>query len=90
MNPEPPHPAALERSLSRAVATAELDTDPARHLLAAFLVGYEGHTRTAYARDLTDWLAFCNGRGINYIFVDTSVPVEEFVLSTLRKRRVLR
>jgi uncharacterized protein (DUF58 family) len=47
-----------------------------------------------YDENLSAWReeieSFCNGRGINYIFVDTSVPVEEFVLSTLRKRRVLR
>jgi integrase/recombinase XerD len=35
-----------------------------RRLLAAFLVGYEGHTRTAYARNLADWLAFCSEHGI--------------------------
>src|SRR5262245_29531843 len=34
--------------------------------------------------------SFCNGRGMNYIFVDTSIPVEEFVLSNLRRRGVLR
>lgn len=34
--------------------------------------------------------AFCNGRGITYLFVDTSVPVEEFVLSQMRRRGVLR
>ena len=28
--------------------------DPVRRLLAAFLVGYEGHTRAAYARDLAE------------------------------------
>ena len=33
---------------------------------------------------------FCNGRGINYIFVNTAVPIEEFVLSNLRKRGVLK
>lgn len=38
--------------------------DQVRVLLAAFLVGYEGHTRTAYARDLSDWLAFCARNGI--------------------------
>jgi integrase/recombinase XerD len=35
-----------------------------RRLLAAFLLGYEGHTRTAYARDLSDWLAFCSRHDI--------------------------
>jgi integrase/recombinase XerD len=38
--------------------------DPVRRLLAAFLVGYEGHTRIAYARDLADWLTFCDRHGI--------------------------
>ena len=47
-----------------------------------------------YDENLRTWRdeieSFCNGRGINYIFVDTSIPVEEFVLSNLRKRGVLR
>jgi uncharacterized protein (DUF58 family) len=47
-----------------------------------------------YDENLRAWRdeieSFCNGRGIIYIFVDTSVPVEEFVLSTLRQRSVLR
>jgi uncharacterized protein (DUF58 family) len=47
-----------------------------------------------YDENLRAWRAeiesFCNGRGITYLFVDTSVPVEEFVLSTLRRRGVLR
>jgi len=47
-----------------------------------------------YDDNLQSWRAeiesFCSGRGINYIFVDTSVPVEEFVLSNLRRRGVLR
>jgi site-specific recombinase XerD len=38
--------------------------DPVRRLVAAFLLGYEGHTRTAYARDLADWLAFCARHGV--------------------------
>ncbi|MGZ6838793.1 MAG: site-specific integrase [Blastococcus sp.] len=33
-------------------------------MLAAFLVGYEGHTRLAYARDLSDWLAFCDRHNV--------------------------
>ena len=47
-----------------------------------------------YDENLRAWRAeiesFCTGRGINYLFVDTSVPVEEFVLSNLRRRGVLR
>jgi integrase/recombinase XerD len=38
--------------------------DAVRRLVAAFLLGYEGHTRAAYARDLTDWLAFCARHGV--------------------------
>jgi len=34
--------------------------------------------------------SFCNGRSINYLFVDTSIPVEDFVLAQMRKRGVLR
>jgi uncharacterized protein (DUF58 family) len=34
--------------------------------------------------------AFCNGRGIIYQFADTSVPVEEFILSQMRRRGVMR
>lgn len=47
-----------------------------------------------YRQNLDNWRgeveSFCNGRGINYLFADTSVPVEDFVLSQMRKRGVLR
>ncbi|HNP73058.1 MAG TPA: DUF58 domain-containing protein [Kouleothrix sp.] len=47
-----------------------------------------------YDDHLRAWRAevesFCSGRGINYIFADTSVPAEEFVLSNLRRRGVVR
>lgn len=33
---------------------------------------------------------FCNGRGITYLFADSSVPIEEFVLTNMRRRGVLR
>ncbi len=33
--------------------------------------------------------SFCAGRGITYLFVDTSIPVEEFVLSHMRQRGVV-
>jgi integrase/recombinase XerD len=45
-------------------AVEAVTADPVRRLLAALLVGYEGHTRAAYARDLADWLAFCARHGI--------------------------
>ncbi len=47
-----------------------------------------------YRENLTSWQAeiesFCSGRGINYFFVDTAISVEDFVLSRMRQRGVLR
>ncbi|MBK9710786.1 MAG: DUF58 domain-containing protein [Kouleothrix sp.] len=47
-----------------------------------------------YDENLRAWRAeiesFCTGRAINYLFADTSVPIEEFVLSHLRRRGALR
>jgi hypothetical protein len=47
-----------------------------------------------YEENLRAWQAeiesFCNGRGMIYLPVDTSVPVEEFILGRLRRRGVLR
>jgi uncharacterized protein (DUF58 family) len=47
-----------------------------------------------YRENLAGWQAeiesFCNGRGLSYLAVDTSVPVEEFVLGRMRRRGVLR
>jgi uncharacterized protein (DUF58 family) len=52
------------------------------------------NTLQRYEESFSSWRAeiesFCSGRGINYIFVNTSVPVEEFVLSNLRRSGVLR
>jgi uncharacterized protein (DUF58 family) len=51
-------------------------------------------TLRRYEEHLRAWQAeiesFCNGRGIAYIPADTTVPVEEFVLSHLRRRGALR
>jgi uncharacterized protein (DUF58 family) len=47
-----------------------------------------------YDENLRAWReeieTFCHGRGIAYIFVDTAIPVEELVLSSLRRGGVLR
>jgi uncharacterized protein (DUF58 family) len=47
-----------------------------------------------YREHLAGWRAeiesFCAGRGITYLPVDTSIPVEEFVLGRMRRRGVLR
>jgi integrase/recombinase XerD len=34
-------------------------------LAAAFLLAYQGHTRTAYARDLRDWFGWCAMQGLD-------------------------
>lgn len=51
-------------------------------------------TLQRYRQSLEAWRSeielFCNGRGINYMFVNTAQPIEEFVLSNLRRRGVLR
>lgn len=47
-----------------------------------------------YRANLEHWRgeieSFCNGRGMNYVFADTSVPIEEFVLKQMRRRGVMR
>jgi uncharacterized protein (DUF58 family) len=47
-----------------------------------------------YNESLRSWQEeieqFCSGRGMAYIPVDTSIPIKEFVLSTLRQRGILR
>lgn len=48
---------------------------------------------TRYHQHFDEWRAeiesFCNGRSINYLFADTSVPIEEFILTQLRQRGIL-
>lgn len=47
-----------------------------------------------YRDNLREWQAeiesFCNGRGIAYLIADTAMPTEEFFLSQLRRRGVLK
>jgi len=47
-----------------------------------------------YKEQLTAWQAeiesYCSARGMNYLPVDTSTPVEEFVISRMRSRGILR
>jgi integrase/recombinase XerD len=47
-----------------ASALAAGTSDEFRRLLAVFLLGYEGNTRTAYARDLADWLEWLHRHGV--------------------------
>ncbi len=42
-------------------------SDEFRGLLAAFLLGYQGNTRTAYARDLADWLEWLHRHGVEVL-----------------------
>lgn len=47
-----------------------------------------------YDASLRSWQSeiesFCSGRGMNYLSVDTSVPIEEFMLSAIRRRGLVR
>lgn len=47
-----------------------------------------------YKEQLAAWQAeiesYCSARGMNYLAVDTAVPVDEFVISRMRKRGILR
>ena len=55
---------AMRSSLAEPKRSTSPPGAEVRRLLAAFLVGYEGHTRLAYARDLSDWLAFCDRHNV--------------------------
>ncbi len=50
-------------------------------------------TLRQYREHLVSWRAeveaFCSGRGIGYLFADTGVPVETFLLDHLRRRSVV-
>ena len=50
-------------------------------------------TLSRYRDNLTAWQnnlrQFCQRSGFNYVFIDTSLSLENFVISMLRKRRVL-
>jgi site-specific recombinase XerD len=46
----------------------------------AFLIGYEGHTRSAYAGDLADWGRFCGQVGVDPLEA-TRVHVDAFARS---------
>jgi uncharacterized protein (DUF58 family) len=50
-------------------------------------------TLRRYETNLRAWQSeiesFCNGRGITYIPADTAIPVEDFILSQMRKRGVV-
>ncbi|NJP06664.1 MAG: DUF58 domain-containing protein [Chloroflexaceae bacterium] len=47
-----------------------------------------------YRQNLANWRSeieqFCHRRGIRYLFVDTTIPVEELILSRMRQRGMVR
>lgn len=51
-------------------------------------------TLRRYQDGLRQWRdeieSFCSGRGIAYIFADTAIPIEEFVLTHMRRRGAIR
>lgn len=51
-------------------------------------------TLRRYDENLHQWRgeieSFCTGRGITYLFADTATPIEDFILTNLRQRNVLR
>lgn len=57
-------------------------------------VSVDWATRARYRQWLGSWLdeiaQFCNGRGIAYLRVETSQPVEELLLGRLRREKVLK
>ena len=57
-------------------------------------VSVDGRTKNRYQGWLHEWFAeieaFCTRRGITYVRVETSQPVEELLLDRLQRERVLR
>jgi integrase/recombinase XerD len=63
-------PALSADALNRLPETAGLDADPYWRLAAAFLVGYQGHSRSAYFGDLRAWHGWCVERGVHPLAVE--------------------
>src|SRR5664280_768138 len=63
-------PALSPDALNRLPETAGLDADPYWRLAAAFLVGYQGHSRSAYFGDLRAWHGWCVERGVHPLAVE--------------------
>gem|GEM_PF-4053158 len=57
-------------------------------------VSVDWATLNRYRRWLQEWLgeieSFCARRGITYVRVETTQPIEELLLERLRRERVLR
>jgi integrase/recombinase XerD len=63
-------PALPAAALGRLPVAVGLDADPYWRLAAAFLVGYQGHSRSAYFSDLRAWHVWCTGRGVHPLAVE--------------------
>jgi uncharacterized protein (DUF58 family) len=61
---------------------------------ATMQISADRGTLTQYRKWLGDWIGeieqFCSSRGIVYVRVDSSYPVEQLLLDRLRRERVLR
>lgn len=61
---------------------------------ATIQVSLDGETLSRYQRWLREWLeeieGFCSRRGITYVRVASSYPVEQLLLERLRREKVLR
>lgn len=66
----PVAPLLPEVALSRLPASAGVDADPYWRLAATFLIGYQGHSRSAYFSDLRAWHAWCTDRGVHPLAVE--------------------
>src|SRR5690606_21054543 len=57
-------------------------------------VTVDGPMRDLYMNRLAAWrdevAAFCVGRGVHYLMVETSIPWEELILYDLRRLQVVR
>jgi integrase/recombinase XerD len=63
-------PALPAAALGRLPVAVGVDADPYWRLAAAFLVGYQGHSRLAYFSDLKAWHGWCVGRGTHPLAVE--------------------
>src|SRR5664279_1180248 len=71
VEPAGPGVSALQTAaLGRLPAAAGLDADPFWRLAAAFLVGYQGNSRSAYFGDLRAWHTWCAERGVHPLAVE--------------------
>lgn len=81
-------PDEVEPALAGDLRLHDSETDQAQD------VTVDGAIRRLYRRHLETWRgeieAFCLGRGINYLAVETSLPFDTLILTHLRRRGMVR